>query len=104
ADEIHTTDSSRFWIGASYEDRLAKGQDPESLDKEFLRLWISARCDPYKDPIPEIPAETLNEFSEKYIRLYEQVTGQTFKKPALDRSVRDRIAGNLATALPEYFS
>jgi len=104
ADEIHTPDSSRFWIAASYADRLAKGQEPESLDKEFLRLWISARCDPYKDPIPEIPAETLIEFSEKYIRLYEQVTGQTFKKPALDRSVRDRIAGNLATALPEYFS
>ncbi len=103
ADEIHTPDSSRFWVASSYADRLAQGQEPESLDKEFLRLWISARCDPYKDPVPEIPAETLITFSEKYIRLYEQVTGQTFIKPDLSQSVRDRIRKNLAAALPEYF-
>lgn len=103
ADEIHTPDSSRFWVASSYADRLAQGQEPESLDKEFLRLWIAGRCDPYKDPIPEIPAETLIEFSEKYIRLYEQVTGQTFKKPDINQSVRDRIHDNLAKALPEYF-
>jgi len=104
ADEIHTPDSSRYWIASTYAERLAQGQEPESLDKEFLRLWISARCNPYKDPIPEIPAETLIEFSDKYIRLYEQVTGQTFQKPAPGLSVRDRIARNLAKALPEYFA
>ncbi len=103
ADEIHTPDSSRFWIASSYDDRLAQGQEPESLDKEFLRLWISGRCDPYKDPIPEIPADTLIEFSEKYIRLYEQVTGKRFQKPDVSQSVRSRIQGNLATALPDYF-
>ncbi len=103
ADEIHTPDSSRYWIAASYEDRLAAGQEPESLDKEFLRLWISTRCDPYTDPIPDIPTDTLIEFSEKYIRLYEQVTGKTFIKPALDQSVRARIESNLRRALPEYF-
>ncbi len=46
ADEIHTPDSSRFWIAASYQERMAGGQEPESLDKEFLRLWVTARCDP----------------------------------------------------------
>lgn len=103
ADEIHTPDSSRYWIAASYADRMAEGKEPESLDKEFLRLWIAARCDPYKDPVPDIPAETLIEFSSKYIQLYEQVTGQKFIKPDMEQSVRDRIFENLKTVLPEYF-
>lgn len=103
ADEIHTPDSSRYWIEASYAGLLAEGKEPESLDKEFLRLWISARCDPYKDPIPEIPSDTLIEFSSKYIQLYERVTGQKFEKQDLNQSVRDRISGHLKTAFPEYF-
>jgi len=103
ADEIHTPDSSRYWIEATYAGRLAEGKEPESLDKEFLRLWIAARCDPYKDPIPEIPAETLIEFSTKYIQLYEQITGRKFQKPGLEKPVKDRIAKNLKTALPDYF-
>ena len=103
ADEIHTPDSSRFWITSSYADHLVQIKEPESLDKEFLRLWIAERCDPYEDPIPNIPNETIIEFSEKYIRLYEQVTGQTFIKPDLNVSVRERIHRNLVRALPTYF-
>jgi len=103
ADEVHTPDSSRYWMTDSYEVRMAAGENPESLDKEFLRLWISARCDPYKDPIPDIPGETLLEFSAKYVKLFEQVTGQTFQRPAMDCSVRDRVRANLTKALPEYF-
>src|SRR5690606_27015913 len=103
ADEVHTPDSSRYWHQASYRDRLAAGQEPESLDKEFLRLWIAERCDPYKDPIPEIPAETLVAFSDKYIALYEKVTGQPFERPPLDRPVRERVRANLAKAFPEFF-
>jgi len=103
ADEIHTPDSSRYWHASSYAERLAAGKEPESLDKEFLRLWIAARCDPYNDPIPEIPVETVMEFSEKYIALYEKVTGKDFEKPASDQSVRDRVRTNLAAAFPEYF-
>ena len=103
ADEVHTPDSSRFWQAGSYEERLAAGQEPESLDKEFLRLWVTARCDPYKDPIPEIPAETIVEFGRKYIKLYETVTGETFEAPAFDEPVRDRVEANLKKAFPEYF-
>jgi len=103
ADEIHTPDSSRFWITETYQSRLDAGKEPNSLDKEFLRLWVNERCDPYKDEIPEIPADTLMEFSAKYVRLYEQVTGQKFETPSADKSVRDRIRENLAKALPEYF-
>jgi phosphoribosylaminoimidazole-succinocarboxamide synthase len=104
ADEVHTPDSSRYWLADSYEARLAAGQEPDSLDKEFLRLWIAERCDPYKDPIPEIPADTLRDFSGKYMRLYEQVTGQPFEKPPLDQPVRDRVRANLAAAFPDYFT
>jgi len=103
ADEIHTPDSSRYWLADSYAGRLAEGKEPESLDKEFLRLWINERCDPYKEPIPEIPADTLMEFSGKYVQLYEQVTGQTFEHAPMDRPVMDRIRENLAKAFPEFF-
>lgn len=103
ADEIHTPDSSRYWIAESYQKKFEAGENPDSLDKEFLRLWINARCDPYKDPIPEIPAETLIEFSEKYIRLYEQVTGSKFERASLDTPLRERIRAALAKELPGYF-
>jgi phosphoribosylaminoimidazole-succinocarboxamide synthase len=103
ADEIHTPDSSRFWVSASYDERMASGQEPESLDKEFLRLWVTVRCDPYKDQVPDIPPETIVEFSGKYVRLYEQVTGKTFEAPDGTQPVRDRIRDNLASAFPEYF-
>ncbi len=103
ADEIHTPDSSRYWIADRYPERFAAGENPDSLDKEVLRLWITAQCDPYKEPVPEIPAETLMEFADKYVRLYEQVTGRTFEHAPMDRPVKERIRENLAKALPEYF-
>ena len=104
ADEVHTPDSSRYWLQSSYEERLAEGKEPESLDKEFLRLWIAGECDPYKDPIPEIPEDTIIEFSGKYIALYEQVTGLKFVYPDNSQPVGERVRANLAAALPEFFS
>ncbi len=103
ADEIHTPDSSRYWKVDSYNERMNAGQEPESLDKEFLRLWIADKCDPYNDPIPEIPADTLMEFSGKYVRLYETVTGLEFKKADMNEPIRERIGNYLAQALPEHF-
>ncbi|MSO85059.1 MAG: phosphoribosylaminoimidazolesuccinocarboxamide synthase [Rhodospirillales bacterium] len=102
ADEIHTPDSSRYWLADSYPERLAGGREPESLDKEFLRLWISGRCDPYRQPIPEIPPETLAEFSAKYVRLYEQATGQEFVPAEPETPLRERIERNLKRAFPEF--
>ena len=103
ADEIHTPDSSRYWIADSYAGRLDAGDEPESLDKEFLRLWIRGICNPYKDPIPEIPAATLMEFSGKYVDLYERVTGLDFKKPTMETPMADRIRSCLTKTLPEFF-
>lgn len=103
ADEVHTPDSSRYWIAETYQSRFAAGENPDSLDKEFLRLWVSERCDPYSEPIPEIPAETLMEFSGRYITLYERLTGRAFERPRADQPVKERIRAALARALPEYF-
>jgi len=96
ADEILTPDSSRYWLADTYDARLAAGDNPDGLDKEFLRLWVAERCDPYKDPIPEIPEDTLVDFSARYIRLYETVTGKTFEAAADGGPVLERIRGNLA--------
>lgn len=103
ADELHTPDSSRYWIAETYESRFAAGENPDSLDKEFLRLWVSERCDPYSEPIPEIPAETLMEFSGRYVALYERVTGRAFERPRADQPVKERIRAALARTLPEHF-
>ena len=78
ADEIHTPDSSRYWIAETYQKKFEAGANPDSLDKEFLRLWISARCDPYKDALPEIPEELILQTAQVYIQAYETITGQTF--------------------------
>lgn len=81
-DEVHTPDSSRYWLSDGYEERLAKGIEPENIDKEFLRLWFRDHCDPYNDPVlPEAPAELVEELSARYIRLYEIITGQDFVPP-----------------------
>ena len=103
ADEVHTPDSSRFWKKGTYEERVSAGNDPEGLDKEFLRQWITARCDPYKDPIPDIPDGTIEEFSAKYMALFETVTGQDFVPDDGGAAMRDRVRANLAKALPEFF-
>lgn len=96
ADEIHTPDSSRYWFAASYSERYEAGQRPESFDKDFVRSWVTQRCDPYKDPIPEIPAEVVLEAARIYIEAFETITGQKFEVPAEVTPVVERIRANLA--------
>ena len=96
ADEIHTPDSSRYWFAATYDARFAAGERPDSFDKDFVRSWVAARCDPYKDPIPEIPASLVAETAQVYIKAFETITGQTFATPPADEVVLDRIRRNLA--------
>ncbi|KLK92585.1 phosphoribosylaminoimidazole-succinocarboxamide synthase [Microvirga vignae] len=96
ADEIHTPDSSRYWFAESYSQRFEAGERPESFDKDFVRSWVVARCDPYKDPIPEIPADVILETSRVYIDAYERITGQTFALPDVSVPVLERIRTNLA--------
>ena len=93
-DEIHTPDSSRFWLENSYEERFNKGQEPENIDKEFLRLWFVENCDPYRDKVlPKAPNELVIELSRRYMQLYEMITGNKFKAEVGD--VRKRIEKDL---------
>ena len=79
-DEVHTPDSSRYWLASSYEQCMAKGQEPDSIDKEFLRLWFAKHCDPYKDEVlPEAPRDLVLELGRRYIQLYEMITWQEFE-------------------------
>ena len=79
-DEIHTPDSSRYWLADSYTERLAKGQEPNMIDKEFFRLWFRDRCDPYKDAVlPTPPPELIAELASRYIQLFEKITGTPFE-------------------------
>ena len=96
ADEIHTPDSSRYWRAHSFAARFAAGEKPESFDKDFVRSWVAARCDPYHDAIPPIPDELLVATAAVYIEAFEMITGQVFEIPADDGPVLDRIRGNLA--------
>jgi len=94
-DEIHTPDSSRYWITETYSERMAAGEEPQNVDKEFLRLWFVDNCDPYNDEtLPEAPEELVVELSSRYIYLYEIITGGTFVFPE-DKPVQERINENL---------
>lgn len=96
-DEIHTPDSSRYWLADTYDERFAAAQEPQNIDKEFLRLWFRARCDPYKDEaLPEAPRELVEELSRRYVHLYERITGLDFSPPPAGEPVASRIERALA--------
>jgi phosphoribosylaminoimidazole-succinocarboxamide synthase len=79
-DEIHTPDSSRYWLVDSYAERLAAGQEPDMIDKEFFRLWFRDRCDPYKDAVlPTPPDDLIAELAARYVQLFEKITGAAFE-------------------------
>jgi phosphoribosylaminoimidazole-succinocarboxamide synthase len=96
ADEIHTPDSSRYWMAGSYGARFAAGEKPESFDKDFVRNWVVARCDPYKEELPPIPAELIAQTSGVYVRAFETITGQSFAPPPTGEPPLERIRRNLA--------
>ena len=99
-DEIHTPDSSRYWIEKSFQKRLINQKEPENIDKEFLRLWFKEHCDPYKDEkLPDAPIELVTELSARYIHLYEVITGEKFSFPDLTQTIEERIFNNLKSYL-----
>lgn len=77
-DEIHTPDSSRFWFEASYEIQMARGAEPQSFDKEFVRRFLAAQGFQGDGPIPEIPEDIRVEASALYIEALETITGTPF--------------------------
>ena len=81
-DEIHTPDSSRYFYADGYEERQAKGEKQKQLSKEFVRQWLIANGFQGKEGqvIPEMSDKKIVEISDRYIELYEQITGDTFVK------------------------
>ncbi len=77
-DEILTPDSSRYWISATYEERMAAGQEPENINKEYLRLWLAEQGYRGEGEIPEIPEEVIVETARRYIDAYERLSGTPF--------------------------
>jgi phosphoribosylaminoimidazole-succinocarboxamide synthase len=94
-DEVHTPDSSRFWKADTYERKLKRGEEPENFDKEFLRLWYAERG--YKgDGIPpKMSEELIIALSQRYIKVYEMLTGKKFA--AFEYPIDERIKKNLTS-------
>ncbi|MDZ4392640.1 phosphoribosylaminoimidazolesuccinocarboxamide synthase [Cypionkella sp.] len=96
ADEIHTPDSSRYWIASGYQAAFEAGSRPPSFDKDVIRSWVGARCDPYVDDIPEIPADIILATSKVYIEAFEAITGQKFVPDLSGTTPLERVRANLA--------
>jgi phosphoribosylaminoimidazole-succinocarboxamide synthase len=82
-DEIHTPDSSRYWYADAYDAAFARGEDPKSLDKEYVRRWLQERGYHGDGPPPTLPDEVRCEAAQRYIETYERITGRVFE-PATD--------------------
>ena len=101
-DEVHTPDSSRYFYADGYAERQALGQRQRQLSKEFVREWLMARGFQGKEgqPIPDMPDDFVREVSERYIELFEQMTGRSFVRDTSDEPL-SRIERNLLRALQE---
>tara|TARA_R110002074_G_scaffold304331_7_gene475583 strand:- start:1703 stop:2653 length:951 start_codon:yes stop_codon:yes gene_type:complete len=99
-DEIHTPDSSRYFYADGYQERQAKGDSQKQLSKEFVRQWLIENGFQGKDgqQIPEMSDEKILEISDRYIELFEQITGDAFIKANTD-NVLGRIERNVLSFL-----
>lgn len=93
-DEIHTPDSSRFWIQDTYESNLAAGLEPDNINKEFLRLKLAEQGFVGEGEVPPVSDELKVQTAQKYIEAYEMITGQTFSAEPGD--VMARLQSNLS--------
>jgi phosphoribosylaminoimidazole-succinocarboxamide synthase len=100
-DEIHTPDSSRYWYADDYAARMAAGQEPRSLDKEFVRRWLAEEAGYRGEGAPPtVPDDVRVEAACRYIEICELITGRRFE-PDSDPDPRSRIARNLGVATGE---
>jgi len=97
-DEVHTPDSSRFWLAESYEEQFANEQEPENFDKEFLRLWYAEQGYRGEGEPPEPTEDLIIQVSQRYIALYEKLTGQVFEPASYPANSR------IVEALTQYIS
>lgn len=99
-DEIHTPDSSRYFYKDGYNERFEKGEQPKQLSKEFVRQWLiqNGFQGQHGQKVPEMTSEFVNEISERYIELYENITGEEFNKAESDK-IELRIDSNIKNFL-----
>lgn len=98
-DEIHTPDSSRYFYAEGYEERQRQGKHQKQLSKEFVREWLMEHNFQGKDGqvMPEMPDEFVHIVSDRYIELFEKVTGQIFEKCPANQDLQDRIYRNISS-------
>ena len=97
-DEIHTPDSSRYFYAEGYEDRFAKGEPQKQLSKEFVREWLMANGFQGKEgqKVPEMTPQIVTSISDRYIELFENITGDTFvKNRGTEGDIAERIQRNV---------
>ncbi len=99
-DEVHTPDSSRFWVAASYEERLAAGEEPESLDKEVVRRALADAGFRGDGDVPDLPADVWSATSTRYIDAYQRLTGTPFEPG--DYPVEARLPARLDALRQEW--
>ena len=101
-DEIHTPDSSRYFYKEGYNERQVKGEKQKQLSKEFVREWLMENVFQGKEgqKIPELTPQVVNSISERYIELYEKITGKTFRKAKVE-DIEARILANIKTHLSQ---
>jgi len=92
-DEIHTPDSSRFWIKKTYKTRFKKGLEPENFDKEFMRIWFAKKGYRGNGKPPKMPRSFVQKISNRYISIYAKLTKQKFINEK--RDINKRISENL---------
>lgn len=99
-DEIHTPDSSRYFYSEGYQDRFEKGEAQKQLSKEFVREWLMANGFQGKEgqTVPEMTPEIVSSISERYIELFEHITGESFVK-ADTEALTERIDKNVTEYL-----
>ncbi|WP_126243784.1 phosphoribosylaminoimidazolesuccinocarboxamide synthase [Chitinophaga rhizosphaerae] len=92
-DEIHTPDSSRFFYAEGYEEKQAKGEQQKQLSKEFVREWLMENGFQGKEgqQVPEMTDAFVNSVTERYIELFENITGQQFKKEDFSREDQEKV-------------
>jgi phosphoribosylaminoimidazole-succinocarboxamide synthase len=95
-DEVHTSDSSRYWLNDDYAHRHEYFEEPAYLDKEYVRSWMKGRCDPYADEeLPAVPDYIIAEMGRRYLRAYEKLLGQPYQ-PDFSLPVQERLRQNLS--------
>ena len=103
-DEIHTPDSSRYFYKEGYQERQEKGEPQKQLSKEFVREWLMENGFQGKEgqQVPEMTDDFINLVSERYIELYENITGQTFERADVS-NVPTRVETNIKKFLDAYY-